>query len=243
MHYLTLLHNILSFSISIVLVCLFMSYFRLFSYIFAFQKLTGLSVAMDPWTFHKTIEDDHTCKYKLYNDDRPMSVKHALNLMYNSKRFRSSFIKELVDAPFEAYFFETPPVSADNYEHLDFEFVLVNSKSLSSRRANAAAFQEHFNSDCMIATFPNIGKDATMVAPCPIDEPNRSHYVNLAAFMRNCNSEQVHQLWRSVAYAMVERVQHDSRRTWLSTSGLGVDWLHVRLDSRPKYYTYTGYMS
>lgn len=25
---------------------------------------------------------------------------------------------------------------------------------------------------------------------------------------------------------------------WLSTSGLGVYWLHMRLDRRPKYYTY-----
>jgi hypothetical protein len=28
---------------------------------------------------------------------------------------------------------------------------------------------------------------------------------------------------------------------WLSTSGLGVAWLHVRLDERPKYYTHAPY--
>ncbi len=28
---------------------------------------------------------------------------------------------------------------------------------------------------------------------------------------------------------------------WLNTSGLGVPWLHVRIDSRPKYITYRPY--
>ena len=28
---------------------------------------------------------------------------------------------------------------------------------------------------------------------------------------------------------------------WLSTAGMGVYWLHVRVDSRPKYYRYQGY--
>ncbi len=33
------------------------------------------------------------------------------------------------------------------------------------------------------------------------------------------------------------------RPTWLSTAGHGVAWLHVRLDTRPKYYRYTPYVS
>ena len=28
---------------------------------------------------------------------------------------------------------------------------------------------------------------------------------------------------------------------WLSTAGGGVAWLHVRLDDRPKYYSYAPY--
>ena len=28
---------------------------------------------------------------------------------------------------------------------------------------------------------------------------------------------------------------------WLSTAGMGVPWLHVRLDSRPKYYAFGPY--
>jgi len=28
---------------------------------------------------------------------------------------------------------------------------------------------------------------------------------------------------------------------WVSTSGLGVAWLHVRVDSKPKYYSHEAY--
>jgi len=245
MHYLTLLHNVLSFGISIVLVCLFLSYFRFFSYIFAFQKLTGLSVTMDvSWTFRKTKENENTFKYELYHDTKPVSVKQAVNLLYNSNKFRNSFIKELSDAPFEAFFFETPPVDAKSYDKLSFEFVLVKSKGLPSKYADADAFREHFDTDCTIAKFSNLGRDALMIAPCPLMDTESNHYVHLASFVRFGKAEQVHQLWRSVASAMVERVRESGEhRTWLSTSGLGVNWLHVRLDSRPKYYTYTPYKS
>ena len=46
-------------------------------------------------------------------------------------------------------------------------------------------------------------------------------------------------LWRAVGDAL--RTRLGSRPTWVSTSGLGVSWLHVRLDRLPKYYTHAPY--
>ena len=34
---------------------------------------------------------------------------------------------------------------------------------------------------------------------------------------------------------------HDGRPLWLNTSGAAVAWLHVRLDSSPKYYRHREY--
>ena len=33
----------------------------------------------------------------------------------------------------------------------------------------------------------------------------------------------------------------NDKPTWLSTAGMGVAWLHVRLDQRPKYYAHRPY--
>jgi hypothetical protein len=39
----------------------------------------------------------------------------------------------------------------------------------------------------------------------------------------------------------MERLESSSNRFWISTSGLGVPWVHVRLDRYPKYYQYGPY--
>jgi hypothetical protein len=46
-------------------------------------------------------------------------------------------------------------------------------------------------------------------------------------------------LWIEVAEVHDGAMGEEPR--WLSTSGLGVFWLHVRLDQRPKYYAHTPY--
>ncbi len=38
---------------------------------------------------------------------------------------------------------------------------------------------------------------------------------------------------------VVEEIEPDGAK--VSTNGLGVAWLHVRLDTRPKYYTFQPY--
>jgi Family of unknown function (DUF6940) len=47
----------------------------------------------------------------------------------------------------------------------------------------------------------------------------------------------------SVSYAEVLRRWRDDAefRSFFSTAGAGVAWLHVRLDDRPKYYGYPPY--
>jgi hypothetical protein len=51
--------------------------------------------------------------------------------------------------------------------------------------------------------------------------------------------DQVRALWRATAETLLDRISDTP--TWLSTAGLGVIWLHLRLDSRPKYYSHRPY--
>jgi hypothetical protein len=61
----------------------------------------------------------------------------------------------------------------------------------------------------------------------------------LAAFIRRAPRTQVHDLWRVVGATM--EGQLSAMPVWLSTAGMGVSWLHIRLDSRPKYYGFRPY--
>lgn len=99
-------------------------------------------------------------------------------------------------------------------------------------------------------------------------EPNLAMYTDLASFIRggvvNSKTEnattistfhrQVRETWQLATYELLHRLglepenesthgqrQDDSHPVWFSTSGMGVPWLHFRLDHRPKYYTFTPY--
>ena len=106
------------------------------------------------------------------------------------------------------------------------------------RTVDDHAFAEHFGLQRpSVVTFPNLGADATLVVPCPIGE--RGCYWHLADFLRRGPVDQIDELWRCVAVAMNDRV--GVRPVWLSTAGMGVAWLHIRLDDRPKYYGHAPY--
>ena len=55
-------------------------------------------------------------------------------------------------------------------------------------------------------------------------------------------SAQADRFLRAAGEAVLERVGSGRMLPlWVSTSGAGVYWLHLRLDSFPKYYTHAPY--
>ena len=59
---------------------------------------------------------------------------------------------------------------------------------------------------------------------------------------RTGSDPQMHDFWIEVGRQMEARLaEKPTEKIWMSTCGTGIYWLHLRLDSRPKYYTYTTY--
>ena len=166
-----------------------------------------------------------------------VSYSEVLRLWQFDSDFRAFFITLLVDAPFAAFRWETPAITAETARR-PFEFVLLDSPGLA-RRPDPDSFAEHFPlaKTVDVVTFSNLGRDAILVVPCPIAVP--SAYGHLAAFVRGAPKLQQHALWALVGNMMEQRV--GSAPVWLSTAGAGVSWLHVRLDDKPKYYGYAPY--
>ena len=92
---------------------------------------------------------------------------------------------------------------------------------------------------CNVVTFESLGKDALLVAPCP--GVQGTNFAHLARFVATASDEQSSALWQCVGESIERRL--NVRPTWLSTAGLGISWLHVRLDTRPKYYRHAPYRS
>jgi hypothetical protein len=168
-----------------------------------------------------------------------LSVQSALALCRENEAFRSGLIAALAGSPLGAYFWETPPVTTATIER-PFEFVLTEARALAAATPEPDAFEEHFSKDDDrdgVVAFENLGGDAKLVVPCPLVSPRA--YVHLAAFLRDAPGLQAHALLRIVADEALGRLS--DRPLWLSTAGMGVYWLHVRLDSRPKYYRHAPY--
>ena len=133
-------------------------------------------------------------------------------------------------AAFTAFRWETPPLSSSDLEQ-PFECLLHDSPDLDVR-ADPTDFETYFQDDKEVVSFKNLGGDALLVVPCPCS--TSANYSHIGAFHRSAPKPQQHTYWIAVAQAVKARI--NSQPLWLSTAGGGVDWLHMRLDERPKYY-------
>ena len=79
-----------------------------------------------------------------------------------------------------------------------------------------------------------------LVVPCPRPKvtPVKT-FAHLASFVRNAETEQISDFLKAVGSASIGSLS--SSMSWVSTNGMGVYWLHVRIDTYPKYYTYPPY--
>jgi hypothetical protein len=190
------------------------------------------------WTTKsEQLDHDRGLRCTLHLDSRPAAFTEVLSAFRDEADLRSLFNSVLADAPYTAFRWETPPVTAATSGR-PFEFVILDSPGLD-RRPDPKAFAEHFGGagTAEVVEFRNLGGDAILIVPRLLEDP--AAYGHLAAFVRLAPEHQRHALWQQVGEAMNRRL--GTRPVWLSTAGAGVSWLHVRLDDRPKYYGFAPY--
>ncbi len=190
------------------------------------------------------IHPSKTIQYQLFQEKKRLTFAEVILLWKNSPAFRRFYNQILKDVAFEAYFWEVKPIMYHQLKSTPFEFVLINSNSLTRITANRNDFKSYFTSNHSIVSFPNLGRNAQLVVPCPLITTEEQHYAHIAAFIRNAPEEQVHALWQKIgATYLADLAAYPEKPKWLSTSGLGVYWLHIRIDERPKYYQHRAYKS
>lgn len=137
-----------------------------------------------------------------------------------------------------AFFWEHKPVNQHSLSQI-YEFVIIKTTAFNGKQANQQAFKSHFLDEQPIVCFPNLTHTAQLIVPTPFAP--KETYTHLASFIRNAPNLQVDFFWKTIGFKLEEALQEAP--IWLSTSGLGIHWLHVRLDQRPKYYNHSPYKS
>ncbi len=189
------------------------------------------------WAAHtRTIPSGE--RTEIFEDSAQLSFKEFFVLLERSEDFALWYSELIASSAFEAFFWELPPLTTETIGH-GAEFVVIESASLARIRSDPIPFQSHFSAQpgSGVIEFPNLGGDALLIVPAPIGSVDS--YPHLAAFLRTAPRSQIISLWRVAARAVLENLGSAPR--WLSTAGLGVSWLHLRLDTRPKYYNFLPY--
>jgi len=182
---------------------------------------------------------------------KKLSILHWAQLLSSNNDRAPQLADELTQVivracpSYDAFFFEAKGASYNNAPEKQFEFILVNSHSFKRAEENPdpSAFKEHL--DCgasettMVCSFWSLRGDARLIAPRYQNGEDLKKYSHLAMFLRNSSEEQRVQMWSHVTDEYLNILkEHGGKPVWLSTSGLGISWLHFRLDQVPKYYTF-----
>ena len=191
------------------------------------------------WIAKPVVINNTVHKISLFEDASLLSYDSVICYWRENSDFRNFYFSVLQDSLFDAFFWENPPITKSTIKQA-YEFVLVNSPQLSKVSADPSPFQDKFRSLLTgqnVIAFENLGRDAELIVPCPVTSQNT--YTHFASFIRQAPENQKHNLFIALANSLDKRISN--KPTWLSTSGLGVYWLHIRLDIIPKYYSYQPY--
>ena len=194
-------------------------------------------------------------KYRCLDRSIPMTYGKFLDLLSDistskGAQFRHIFIETIKNFPSIAFFFECISITSSEVNSKPIEFILMESNELAAITVDGIPFHnkfEHLDNNQLVISFNNLGGDSTLIVPCPIyintdsKSPDQS-YAHFAHFIRKGGRIQIDKLLVKIGEEL-KRILRESPNTkkYLSTSGLGVSYLHVRIDNVPKYYQYAPY--
>ena len=161
------------------------------------------------------------------------------------------FNQELAESPHKAFLFECNPIRYEKLDETKFEYTLISDKILDKKSANPSAFSKEISTAHKKGErsthFLNLGKNARLIIPSNLDKKTKTkQFAHIARFVREASKEDILSFWKTVFTSLKNELQEKHKKnpnqwTWLNTHGHGVPWLHMRVDSRPKYYSHSPY--
>ena len=167
-----------------------------------------------------TEEETNKKYFKFYRESSTVnkfsssnSYESFLTDLQEDSEVLNEFIEILTQSKFSAYFFETPSVTKETLKK-PFEFVLVDAPELVDIAADEDTFEEYFdcNEGKTVTSFPNLGRDAKLIVPCPMKEFDAYDiYSSLASFMRSSSRKQIEEFWKESAKSLLQIVKFEVR--------------------------------
>ncbi len=177
-------------------------------------------------------QSEDTIRFKIQHNNQCLSFQQVFKRWSEDENFIKFYVKELIEINHQAFYWEHPALTKA-YLTKDYECIIQKSRPLETLSANERAFSDYIFKDTSVEDFMNIGKDARLVIPTK--QSTKDIYNHLGKFIRHAEETQILNVFKRLG-KIIEKEIENRAPIWLNTAGLGVIWLHIRMDTRPKYY-------
>ena len=129
------------------------------------------------------------------------------------------------------YFYET---SCYKDEKSIFKQKFIRTNNLPKKQ-DYTSFLDYIkkSKNKYVTSFYNLSKSAILVIPIPKKNKN---FCTLNEFCKNASITHQIKFWKKVA-SEIKKYKKNNEKVYLSTHGLGIPYLHIRIENTPKYYT------
>lgn len=179
-------------------------------------------------------------KYKIFNDGRQLTWREVL---YSENNKIIEILISILKSYPRSFFWELPPVKPSLLDSSLFEMVLINNDSNNDEADNFPFYKQIISSKDTVNMFRNLSGDALLFIPAgKFVREKSTNYANIYTFLKTAENKEAIDFFSKLFLNLREFFEKTSDKyTWISTSGLGVNWLHVRIEHDPKYYKYKPY--
>lgn len=180
-----------------------------------------------------------SCQLQILQNDNQLSFSHVIRSWQEDAAFRKFYITTLLKHGGDGCFWEHPRLNESTVDQT-YECVITQTDAFSKRMANFMPFSRAISPGKRISVFPNLTGEALLIVPNQSEETNFNGR-DMISFLQTAPEELVHNLWKTIGQQTAKAIEAKASFQYLSTHGLGVLWLHVRLELGPKYYHHRSY--
>lgn len=161
-----------------------------------------------------------------------VTLESFFKLLVTDQSFRETIVNIFVNSEFEHVYWQFPTYSISTKDN-QAQFDLVQSSPFIS--ANPSAFSDKFVGKVPgeIVVFKAKSSDTELISVTPTKSRDiNSTCSDIMSFMVRSNSTLKSNILKVVGTEMLKK----KNPCYLSTHGKGVEWLHIRMCNKPKYY-------
>ncbi|MFT6130708.1 MAG: hypothetical protein ACJATN_002439 [Neolewinella sp.] len=192
-----------------------------------------------PHTTKTTILSPQSHLWQILEDDHLLTFSQVIEGWRDNAAFREFYWATLLKHGGNGCFWEHPCLNRETVDQI-YECVITQTDAFSKRTANFRPFARAVSPGKRISIFPNLSGEALLVVP---NQPEDISFNgrDLISFLQTAPTDLIHDLWKSIGQETAKAIAADAPFQYLSTHGLGVLWLHIRLEEQPKYYHHRPY--